>query len=300
MPSFDNWLRKLAHLNVYKAKHGLAPHKPLLILVLLEMAERGELPSELLPLTPELSFKFDSYWHVVAHRRTQPPDVRMPFHHLSTDGLWVPITDSGERSNHSQFTRRARLDSGFVEAASDPGFRDQARRILIAKHFEPAERNALYHLVGMSIPNDDEIARDAKFEIPEDAAQAGREARFRIEVVAAYNYACALTGYRVTTIGLGTIVDAAHIHQFADSRNNDPRNGLALCKNAHWLFDNGLWTIANDYTVRVAHGRFDEESPDQKALTQYHGLMIRLPNDPSLRPSPEHLTWHKTKKFQGS
>jgi putative restriction endonuclease len=67
-----------------------------------------------------------------------------------------------------------------------------------------------------------------------------REARFRRNVVAAYNYTCALTGYRLTTISAGCIVDAAHIHQFASSRNNDPRNGLALWKNAHWFFDTGL------------------------------------------------------------
>jgi putative restriction endonuclease len=42
--------------------------------------------------------------------------------------------------------------------------------------------------------------------------------------VAAYNYTCALTRYRLTTIAGGSIVDAAHIHQFSDSRNNDPRS----------------------------------------------------------------------------
>src|SRR5436305_10123399 len=49
------------------------------------------------------------------------------------------------------------------------------------------------------------------------------------------------------------------------SRNNAPRNGIALCKNAHWLFDNGLWTLSDDYQVMVAVGRFTEHSPDQKA-----------------------------------
>ena len=78
--------------------------------------------------------------------------------------------------------------------------------------------------------------------------------------VAAYNYTCALTRYRLTTIAGGSIVDAAHIHQFSDSRNNDPRNGLALCKNAHWLFDNGLWTLTDDYKVIVAEGRFAEDA----------------------------------------
>ena len=69
--------------------------------------------------------------------------------------------------------------------------------------------------------------------------------------------AVALTGYRVTTISGGAIVDAAHIHQFSDSRNNDPRNGIAALGQeslTHWLFDAGLWTLDDDYRVLVALG----------------------------------------------
>jgi putative restriction endonuclease len=100
--------------------------------------------------------------------------------------------------------------------------------------------------------------------------------------VAAYNYTCALTRYRLTTITGGSIVDAAHIHQLSDSRNNDPRNGLALCKNAHWLFDNGLWTLTDDYRVIVAEGRFAEDRPEEKQLQrEFHGQKIHLPDNPA-------------------
>ena len=87
---------------------------------------------------------------------------------------------------------------------------------------------------------------DAKFELPEDAIRTGREARFRFEVVPAYRYTCALTGYRITTIAKGSIVDAAHIHEFSDSRNNDLRTGWRCARNAHWLFDAGLWSVGDD------------------------------------------------------
>jgi hypothetical protein len=43
---------------------------------------------------------------------------------------------------------------------------------------------------------------------------------------------------------------------------NDPRNGLALCKNAHGLFDNGLWMLTDYYRVLVAAGPFAEGGPD--------------------------------------
>jgi putative restriction endonuclease len=39
------------------------------------------------------------------------------------------------------------------------------------------------------------------------------------------------------------IVDAAHIEPFAETQKDDIENGLALCKNAHWMFDEGLWSV---------------------------------------------------------
>lgn len=294
----EKWLDKMANLNVYKAKGGSAPHKPLLLLVILELAEQGLLPGDMLPLTPELAFRFCTYWRIVAHRRTQRPDVRLPFHHLSSDGFWSPLQENGSPSPDGRLTHFASLTSDFVAFALDPASRDKGRRILIAKYFEPSERVALYSLWSMHIPTDDEIARDANFRAPEEAKRQGREIRFRLNIVAAYNYTCALTGYRLTTITAGSIVDAAHIHQFANSRNNDPRNGLALCKNAHWLFDNGLWTIADDYSIIIAVGRFSEDSPDHKSLRDYHGQKIRLPSDHSFWPNPIHLAWHRKNKFQ--
>ena len=91
-----------------------------------------------------------------------------------------------------------------------------------------------------------------------------------------------------------------HLHQFADSRNNDPRNGLALSKNAHWLFDNGLWTLSDDYRVIVAQGSFAEAGPGQQLLAQYNGQKIQLPSDTALWPNPLHIAWHRNKKFKGA
>jgi hypothetical protein len=43
--------------------------------------ERDErLPPKLLLLTPELAFRFFAHWSIVAHRRTQKPDVQYPLY----------------------------------------------------------------------------------------------------------------------------------------------------------------------------------------------------------------------------
>lgn len=292
------WLEKVARLNVYRAKGGPAPHKPLLLLLVLELAERGELAKKLL-LTPELAFRFATFYSVVAHRRSQRPDVRMPFYHLQSEGFWRPLDECGHPAAHFRQAHVAEIDPGFLRFASEGGARDQARRLLVARYFQPTERPGLYTLLGMDVPSDEQIVADGQIGETSAAQTRGRVARFRLDVVAAYNYACALTGLRLTTITVGSIVDAAHIHQFAKSRNNDPRNGMALCKNAHWLFDNGLWSLDDDYRVLVARHRFSEDAPDQKALTAYAGERIRLPSAEVLWPDRKCLAWHRKHTFQG-
>ncbi len=291
-------LKQLTTLRVYKAKHGHAPHKPLLLLVFIELAQQGKL-TQMLRLTPELAYRFDCFWKVVAHRRTQMPDIRMPFHHLGGDRLLQPFDDLGRPSKDKSVTSYVVLADEFFEALADEEFRGIAQQILIGRWFEPAERQALYALLSIEVPEDDPEAIHAMFDVPEDAVNSGREGRFRIDIVTAYDFTCALTGYRVTTIAGGAIVDAAHIHQFSESKNNDPRNGLALCKNAHWAFDTGLWSLDDDFHVLIAEPHFAESAPQQTPLTQMAGQRIALPEDKRLWPDLKHVRWHRRHRFLG-
>jgi putative restriction endonuclease len=295
----ERWLAKLARLKVDKARGDPAPHKPLLLLAVLELAEEGQLHSNDLPLTPELAFRFCTYWSIVAHRRTQRPDIRYPFFHLMSDGVWTALDAEGAPASDRREARTARLAPAFLTLAHDPTWRAQARRVLLSAYFEPQERVALATLLGLPVPTEDEVAHDAAYPDPDAAARRGREARFRLQVVSAYGHTCALTRYRVTTIAGSSLVDAAHIHEFASSRNNDPRNGLALCKNAHWLFDQGLWSLTDHFQVLVAREAFAEEGPEAHLLRPYAGRPIHLPADHRLWPDPEFLGWHRRQRFQG-
>ena len=181
----------------------------------------------------------------------------------------------------------------------DPANRDKARHLLIAKYLRPSEQIALYEMIGLPVPSRRETELSAAYKSPEEAQMAGREARFRVRVVTAYSYTCALSRYRLTTITAGTIGDAAHIHEFRDSRNNDPRNGIALCKNAHWTFDQDLWTISDDYRVLVTVGHFAEAGPSHLDLLEsHHGRRLHLPKDKTLWPDPIHLAWHRKTRFR--
>jgi putative restriction endonuclease len=293
------WLAKLARLRVDR-KDNPAPHKPLLLLVLIEMAEQGLLPHKVLTLTPEIAFRFCTYWTIVAYRRTQKPDVRYPFYHLQSDGCWQTFEEKGRPAPDRRLARFAELNPDFEACLNDPVFRGEARRVLICTYFPRVEWSGLCVLLDLPAFGEDEAASASPHLSSIQAEQKGREARFRLDIVSSYHYTCALTGFRILLISSGSIVDAAHIHEFADSRNNDVRNGIALCKNAHWLFDNGLWTITDDYTISIAMGKFSEDSPDQRPLSEYDGQKIRLPNNPAHYPDPVHLAWHRRKKFLGA
>jgi putative restriction endonuclease len=75
-------LSRLGRLRVDTSTGDPAPHKPLLLLVVLELAERGEL-GEVLELTPQLAFRFCSYFSIVAYRRETRPDTWLSL------ALWI-------------------------------------------------------------------------------------------------------------------------------------------------------------------------------------------------------------------
>jgi hypothetical protein len=76
---------------------------------------------------------------------------------------------SAQPATSHRDARYARLVPDFVAFARDPASRDQARRILIARYFPPAERLQLYDLVGLSVPSDEQILRDADYKSPHEA-----------------------------------------------------------------------------------------------------------------------------------
>lgn len=293
--SRDYWLARLAGLRVDR-KGTPAPHKPLLLLTVLEMAESGVLREPRLRLSGELSFRFLALWPIVAARRSQAPEIWLPFFHLKTSGIWLPLDVHGVPTDERRRAVAAQMDPGFFDCLSDPDFRNRLRVLLIDRYFtDLTERTALAEFAGVPLDQVGEV-NEAMVRY-ESAHRLVREVRFRLTVVPAYDYTCALTGYRLVTAQAGSIVDAAHIHPFAKSGNNDPRNGLALSKNAHWAFDLGLWSLTDDYRVILAVTSFRETGPDSMLLSRFDGKRIGLPKDKSLWPDPRHLRWHRQNRL---
>lgn len=305
MKTQTEWLRKLTALNpavnnrLGPGNERFAPHKPVLLLCVLELAEQDILHEPHLRLTPDLALRFQSFWRVVVGRWTTKPELRMPFHHLGTQEFWKPLTKDSQHSGHRSQTERVELEPSFRAALQDAGFRRRARAVLIRSYFPPIEQVALRTLTG----TDDREAESDVGEVQEEARayarSTARDARFRIQVVSSYLFTCALTGYSLTTVSSASIVDAAHIHERRNSKNDDPRNGLALSKNAHWMFDEGLWTITEELTILVAQDAFTDWSPDGFSLCDYNGRPLFFKPECTLRPDPKYISWHRTHRFQG-
>jgi predicted restriction endonuclease len=98
MATPEQWLARLAKLKVDRASGDPAPHKPLLLLVVLELAEQGLLPHQELPLTPELAFRFNTYWSMVLAAQAT---ARYSLSLFSSEIEWFLVaTGAGRQASH--------------------------------------------------------------------------------------------------------------------------------------------------------------------------------------------------------
>ena len=117
-----------------------------------------------------------------------------------------------------------------------------------------------------------------------------RDPAFRRVVTQAYDYRCAATGLRILLPGGEAMVEAAHLHPFAEAGDDDPRNGIALTPDMHWAMDRHLIAPGPDLRWHVS-ARLDRRIPDLRALCDLEGRELLLPTEPRLYPKQDALAW---------
>ncbi len=295
-----------------------APHKPFLLLAVMDLISHGKLTANFIQLTPELRDAFDLYWTRCFGPDRPRGNPVLPYFHLQSDGFWHLLPVPGQETALSQLRQVSsvtQLKAHVLGAALDPALYDllcteagqtELRRVLLETYFTPDARSRLVEaaqLVNDTLRYSERLLGRVRerfaLEAPGADQQYRTEARlvaFRRIVVEAYAHACALCGVRLLTPEGRTAVVAAHIVPWRVTHNDDPRNGLALCGLHHWTFDEGLVTVDNRYTVKVSPA----VSPDDGslALRQLAGGGVRLPAEPELAPAAEALAWHADHVFR--
>ncbi len=113
---------------------------------------------------------------------------------------------------------------------------------------------------------------------------------FRDFVMLGYGKKCAITGEVIAYRDLINL-EAAHIKPKSHSGPFLPCNGIAMCRDMHWAFDKGMFTINDNYCIQV------HDKVKQSILAQYDNKPINLPIEDFFKPEPRYLEYHRKNIF---
>ena len=300
---------------------GKAPHKPLMLLAVMDLIEAGLITKNVIPYDDRLLAAFDLYWRRCCGDR--PTNPLQPFWHLKGDGIWtlVPLPGCkqaldalmmGRVPAHRTFSRLAagaQLDERLFAAMQTKEGRSVVRQELIASCFSGGMQEqlaALHDVIVQATRCESALRKRLDVELANlfagddslsgDFTDESRTIAFRSVVVAAYAHTCTVCGACLRTPTGRSAVQAAHIVPFSVCHNNDPRNGLALCPLHHWAFDQGMLAVTDGFQVKI-HPYADELPADQQFLS-LQGRDLLLPSDPRIRPAAVAITWHRRNVFE--
>lgn len=124
-----------------------------------------------------------------------------------------------------------------------------------------------------------------------------RDVAFKHNIRKAYDSTCAITGLKLTNGGGRCEIEAAHIRPVSDGHDGPDsiRNGLALSRTFHWMFDRGLISLTNDHRILTAENLIPDQVQGMLPLDQ----KIQIPDNPALQPHPQFLEYHRDTIFKG-
>jgi len=211
-----------------------APHKPILLLAVLDLVARGVITTPFIDATcdlTELNELFNLYWRQIIHLG-QTSSIAFPFSRLSREPFWELVPQPGKTitpaviNNTSSVTYLrtyalgARLDDGLFQVMQGGEGREALRETLLQSCFSSEAAQLLRE---QSLINreayDYSRALEEQSHLPlvkeiingDNFRPAARDQGFRRIVVTTYDHRCALCGVRIVTPEGHTAVDAAQL-----------------------------------------------------------------------------------------
>jgi putative restriction endonuclease len=146
----------------------------------------------------------------------------------------------------------------------------------------------------------DEVQAPFQFDQQRDRADITisrivRDRVFRRVVLRAYEERCAITGLKLINGRGRAEVAAAHIRSVEASGPDIVNNGIALSGTAHWMFDRGLISLADDLEILISRQTNDPQGI--KSIINKSGRAL-APRRMSDHPHPHFLKWHREHCFK--
>ena len=313
-------INDILSLNCAPTKYGKAPHKPILLLAVIESFENGEITDNWIEVTDDFFKHFHDIWNMLV-KTQNVPNFSLPFFHLKNEkgqfwklitlpGKEIPTTKSKSIKSFKALNDTvlaAQLSDEMFFAFSDSVKRAEIKAVLLEKYFEVKEQtipksNKTYTTFvkeQILYDPDQNYARKVKQQIdaqPKDARDEFvtlRSSVFRKAILEIYNNQCSVTGLKVADANNRSLVDACHILPFAETYDDSIRNGLALSPTFHRAFDRGLISISDHYKVLV-HPKLKDYNPGS-GVRQYENRELYLPQEARFLPSLKSLQTHRAR-----
>ncbi|WP_029901708.1 HNH endonuclease [Prevotella sp. 10(H)] len=322
MKNLDYYILCFTHLR-RAPNNGGAPHKPILLLSILDCIEKGYILDNRIYITPELIAYFKSNWQIWVKSK-HIMNFSMPFYHMSGEPFWNLILKPGcdlklDKSNSiksfnllNTVVDYALMDDQLMQLLFQPDNRQILRTILIDKYFPTihhytASNMAYLDSIADEILHDSAIQYMKKIEnikqkeniVTFEEEIFLRNYVFKKQIPLIYDNTCCISGLKINTWYNISMIDACHIIPFSQTHDDTIGNGLALCPNLHRAFDRGLISIDENYKIVVSN-IFKEDKKSTHSIIQFDRKEINLPSNEKFHPKMENLLWHRNNIFRSS
>ncbi|MCW3092124.1 MAG: restriction endonuclease [Ferruginibacter sp.] len=306
------YINKFKRLRVDRSKGQPAPHKPILLLSIIQEIEVGNITENKIYITPELVARFKNNFRVVNSGKFTS-NFSLPFYHLKSEGFWhfnyhigrhLQLTSSFSIKSLKQVQEvieYAYLDNKLFLLLIQNETRDILKDCIIETYFhKELEKetvvNNYYQQVEQLLLNEPAVVYKKEILSLDEEEIFIRKGAFKKIVPRIYNQCCCISQMRIISSLEIQMVDACHIVPFSESHDDTITNGISLCPNLHRAFDRGLITIDNEFKLLVSD-KFSEAGIDY-SIAQYANKKLMLPLDTKYYPAINNLEWHRQHIFK--
>ena len=300
--SINNYIDLFRRLNVNRSRGYPSPHKPCMLLAVIDLIEAKRLTENKIRFDNVLIMRYAAYFNVVkkSNDHLQPwmpffalKNEKKAFWHLSPlpgRQIVIEALNTARKQSHiEENIRYAVLNDELFSLLQSSANRKVLCETLLL-HWFPDHMEAIFNLFAAS--KYEKRLRLGQADVAADTKEAkfGRNTAFRRLVQEAYDFRCAASGWRVILPDYSAFAEAAHIVPFSKSHDNRPQNGIVLTPNYHRAMDRNVIAPGPDLKWHISK-KLDNRIQDTQFLYALKGRNLLLPKNKSFYPSAERLEW---------